>query len=222
MNPTGSGREPRRSRRDEYAEQTRRAVVVAARGLFAERGYFATTVNDIADASRVSPGTVYQQCGGKHGLLRTLMDQWTTSDLVQQTLDQVEVATSLPDVVEVLTASYREFWRRYDDIVQLVAATAAHDAEAMASLGQATERHRSALHTIARHVRRLGALPRHISDDDFTDIVLYHYGPQNGFHFTVSVLGWSEDRASEFLSAQFIYSLTAAAAPRQRKRPRDD
>ena len=67
-----------RSRRDEYAEQTREAVVASARALFAERGYFATTINDIAAASRVSPGTVYQQCGGKQGLLRTLMDTWTT------------------------------------------------------------------------------------------------------------------------------------------------
>ena len=201
-----------RSRRDEYAEQTREAVVASARTLFAERGYFATTVNEIAAASRVSAGTVYQQCGGKQGLLRTLMDSWTTSDLVQGTLDLFADCTSLDEVVAVLSDSYLQFWRRYDEIVQLVLATAAHDEAATQSLGQATLRHRGALYEIARKVRTLGTFPDTFTDEDFADITLYHYGPQNGYHFTVSVLGWSEDRAKQFLSRQFCNSLRDAAA----------
>jgi len=204
--------EGRRSRRDEYAEQTRQAVLTSARALFAERGYVATTVNDIAAASRVSPGTVYQQCGGKQGLLRRLMDEWTTSELVQGTLDVVESAESLDKLLIALADSYLEFWRRYDDIVQLVLATAAHDEGAAESLAQATARHRTALYEIARKVRRLGGFPGSFTDEDFADITLYHYGPQNGFHFTVTVLGWPEDRARDFISAQFSRSLADIAA----------
>lgn len=197
----------RRTRRDEYAEQTRQAVVDAARRLFADRGYLATTVNEIAAASRVSPGTVYQQCGGKQGLLHTLMDTWTTSDLVQGTLDQVNDTTTLDELLDVLSDSYLEFWRRYDDIVQLVLATAAHDGSAAGSLAEATVRHRSALHAIAGVARRYIVLPDDFTDDDFADLTLYHYGPHNGFHFTVTVLGWSQDRAQRFLRAQFSSSL---------------
>ncbi len=204
---------PRRSRRDEYAEQTRRDVVDAARTLFAQRGYFATTVSDIAAAARVSAGTVYQQCGGKQGLLRTLMDLWTTAPLVQQTLDAVHAADSLDEALRVLADSYLEFWRQFDDIVQLVAATAAHDAEATQSLTQAVIRHRTALHEIAQRIRELGAFAGSFSDEDFADITLYHYGPQNGYHFTVSVLGWTEERAREFLSAQFAHSLFELGSP---------
>ena len=208
---TDSRPEPRRSRRDEYAEQTRQAVVSAARSLFAERGYFATTVHEIAEASRVSPGTVYQQCGGKQGLLRTLMDQWTTSDLVQGTLDLVNSADSAEAALGVLADSYLQFWRRYDDIVQLVAATAAHDPDAAESLVQATVRHREALFEIARKLRDLGAFTDAISDEDFADITLYHYGPQNGYHFTVTVLGWPQERAREFISTQYARCLAEAA-----------
>lgn len=208
---TGPG--PRRSRRDEYAEQTRRDVVDAARSLFAQRGYFATTVSDIAAAARVSAGTVYQQCGGKQGLLRTLMDSWTTAPLVQETLDAVNAADTLDEALRVLADSYLEFWRQFDDIVQLVAATAAHDSEATEALTQAIVRHRTALHEIAQKIRALGAFTGSFSDDDFADITLYHYGPQNGFHFTVSVLGWTEERARDFLSAQFAHSLHAMATP---------
>jgi AcrR family transcriptional regulator len=49
-------------------------VVAAARRLFAENGFFQTKVEQIAKLSRVSPATVYAQCGGKQGLLRSLMD----------------------------------------------------------------------------------------------------------------------------------------------------
>lgn len=76
--------------------------------------------------------------------------------------------------------------------------------------------HRTALHEISRKLRALGALPDSMSDDDFADITLYHYGPQNGFHFTVSVLGWPEQRARDFISAQYAHSLSAPSpGPRQ-------
>ncbi len=96
-----------------------------------------------------------------------------------------------------------------DDIVQLVVAAAPHDPEATKSLGQAMVRHRSALHEIAQKMRHLGAFSPSLSDDDFADITLYHYGPQSGFHVTVTVLGWPEDRAREFLAAQFAHALSA-------------
>src|SRR5690349_7228744 len=134
----------RRSRRDEYAEQTRQAVVDAARALFADRGFFATTVNEIAEASRVSAGTVYQQCGGKQGLLRTLTDIWTTAPLVQQTLDVIDAASTLDEALDALADAYLGFFRYFDDIIQVVVATAPHDEEATAALADATVRHRTA------------------------------------------------------------------------------
>ena len=45
-----------RPRREEYADQTRAAVIAAARQLFAENGFFQTKVEQIAKLSRVSPG----------------------------------------------------------------------------------------------------------------------------------------------------------------------
>jgi AcrR family transcriptional regulator len=203
---------PRRTRRDEYAEQTRRAVVDAARILFAQRGYFATPVNEIAEASRVSAGTVYQQCGGKQGLLRTLMDIWTTSPLVQQTLDLIDAANTLDEVLEILADSYLQFHRQFDDIIQVIVGTAPHDAEASKSLAQASVRHRAALHEIARKVLKLRKFPASFSEDDFADLALYYYGPQNGFHFTVAVLGWSEERARHFIATEFRCSLLGQAA----------
>src|SRR5580698_7101712 len=78
------------SRREEYAEATRRAIVAAARRLFSERGYFATKVDEIAALARVAPATVYAVSGGKQGLLRTLMDIGTTAPVVAETIRDVQ------------------------------------------------------------------------------------------------------------------------------------
>jgi hypothetical protein len=61
------------SRRKEYAEATRQAIIAAARRLFSKRGYFGTKVYDIAPFARVSRATVYAVTAGKQGPLHTLM-----------------------------------------------------------------------------------------------------------------------------------------------------
>ncbi|HEU5029929.1 MAG TPA: TetR family transcriptional regulator [Spirillospora sp.] len=48
-----------KGRRAEYRELTRTAVLDAAAALFAEQGFTATTIDDVAGAARVGKGTVY-------------------------------------------------------------------------------------------------------------------------------------------------------------------
>jgi AcrR family transcriptional regulator len=61
---------PTRTRRTERAEATRARVVEAASRLFVERGYRATTIESVADASDVSVETIYKRFGNKAGLLK--------------------------------------------------------------------------------------------------------------------------------------------------------
>src|SRR5215813_11673836 len=94
------------SRRQEYAEATWRAVVAAARELFGDAGYSRTTVQQIARRARVSPATVYAQCGGKQGLLKTLMDFWTAGPLVLEIIEACEAAGSGAEKLHVLADGY--------------------------------------------------------------------------------------------------------------------
>jgi AcrR family transcriptional regulator len=57
---------------------TRTAILDAASALFAERGYVATTVDDIADAAHVAAGTVYTSVGDKAQLLEAVVHRFAT------------------------------------------------------------------------------------------------------------------------------------------------
>ncbi len=66
----------------------RAAVTEAARVLFLERGYAATTIEAISDRSDVPPATVYRLFSSKLGILKALLDLSIAGD------DQ---AVGLPD-----------------------------------------------------------------------------------------------------------------------------
>src|SRR5262249_28684955 len=88
-----TGRQP--PRREEYAHPTRQAIIDAARKLFAERGYFATKVDDIAGEARVAPATVYAVTGAKRGLLEELIRIWTTDPIVEATITHIGASSAI-------------------------------------------------------------------------------------------------------------------------------
>src|SRR5580700_9603601 len=66
------GAEPPAMLRSQHAEATRRAVLDAARSLFGRQGYAQTSVDEIADAARVTKGAVYHHFAGKEALFRAV------------------------------------------------------------------------------------------------------------------------------------------------------
>lgn len=69
------GPEPAGRLRAEHAEATRRAVLGAARSLFGRNGYAQTSVDEIADAARVTKGAVYHHFASKQELFRAVYAQ---------------------------------------------------------------------------------------------------------------------------------------------------
>jgi len=69
---------PRRRLR---ARATRIRVLDAARALFVERGYVATTIGAVAERADVSPETVYSTFGNKRSLLSELVDVAIAGDI---------------------------------------------------------------------------------------------------------------------------------------------
>ena len=58
----------------------RRAVIDAARTLFLERGYAATTVEAVSARADVPPATLYRLFASKLGMLKALLDTSIAGD----------------------------------------------------------------------------------------------------------------------------------------------
>lgn len=74
MRSMSSGAVPRRTQR-ERTETTTRALVAAARDLFAERGYEATFLDHVADAAGVTKGALYHHFASKKELFAAVFEQ---------------------------------------------------------------------------------------------------------------------------------------------------
>src|SRR5580692_10137808 len=105
------------SRREEYAEATRRAIVAAARRLFSGRGYFSTKVDEIAALARVSPATVYAVSGGKQGLLRTLIEAYARDPVIAATINRIEQRDDPLAIVRLVASVARSMREEWDDII---------------------------------------------------------------------------------------------------------
>lgn len=58
------------------SEQTKKRVAGAARALFVQKGYKATSIEDIVDATGSSKGNIYYHFKSKEGLFLYLTDEW--------------------------------------------------------------------------------------------------------------------------------------------------
>jgi AcrR family transcriptional regulator len=186
--------------REEYPDQTRAAVIAAARRMFAENGFFQTKVEQIAKLSRVSPATVYAQCGGKQGLLRSLMDSWTQAPVVVESYQESLAAADADLVMRTLSAAYLQITKQWGDVIRVVIDVAPHDDESGAVLAAAQRRHNRNLAEICRHLEDIGAFRDDVDARLARRIITYYYGI-DGLLRTREVFGWSLERSNEWLLA---------------------
>src|SRR6266567_3337439 len=62
------------SRHEEHLEDTRRGIIEAARALFTEQGYAATSIEEIVARARVTKGAMYHHFGSKEEVFRLVLD----------------------------------------------------------------------------------------------------------------------------------------------------
>jgi AcrR family transcriptional regulator len=99
----GEGGPAPRSRRDEYSDATRAALVESATRLFTERGYATTSLDQVAADARVTKGALYHHFPGKRALFEAVFD----------VLEQIAVSR--------ITAAARSKPDRWDGVLAAIA-----------------------------------------------------------------------------------------------------
>ena len=99
------------SLRDQHKELTKKRLVSAALELFAEHGYRATSVGDIAKAAGTTPTTFYRYFTGKSDLARLLQDEVNIEvGKSLQCLDEVKRPTR--QAIRNWVDQYGDMWHR--------------------------------------------------------------------------------------------------------------
>src|SRR5690349_12223867 len=142
----------------------RRAVVDAARTLFLDRGYVATTIDAISEHSDVPPATVYRLFSSKLGILKALIDVSIGGDdaavpmlerpRVRALNDDIDAATRVSGFVRV----GREVNARTLPVYRILVSAAGSDPDAAALLAELTRQRDEGQGQLARALARAGAL----------------------------------------------------------------
>jgi AcrR family transcriptional regulator len=190
-----------RGRRADYAALTRRAIIDTARTLFAAKGFFATTVDDIASGARVAPATVYAVGGGKHGLLRTLMDEWQNAPIIAATYEHIATLSDGEAILRATASGTREVREQWGDVMRIVLVTAPHDPRVAESLATVTGNYRKGMALTAQRLVDLGALKVDVSVAAATDILWFYFGYYSYLTLT-DENGWQLADAEKWLLGQ--------------------
>ncbi len=166
------------SRRQAQARETQRAIALAARELFIERGYIATSVRDIAEHAGVAVQTIYNLFEGKPEIMKRIGDIATVGDDEPVALaDRAEYQEliALTDPVELLERwidlSIRLFQRFEPLLPTLREASAADPVVAGYWRMNAMDNRYLGMAAVVKRLHELGALRDDLTVVTATDII---------------------------------------------------
>ena len=216
------------SRRQAQARATRLKVIEAARRLFTEHGYPATTIEAIAEAADVPLPTLYRLFGSKRALLATVLDTSFGGDdqpIAFANRPAVRAALAEPDPVAMVNAFariVREFMDRSSAIQHVLATAAQVDADAAGLLAEIRRQRHTGQSRIVAALEASGALDPSLDTSEAADIAYALLSPEVHRILTVE-RGWPADRYERWiarsLSALLRTSQRPLASPNRSARP---
>ena len=192
----------------------RAAVVAAARTLFLERGYGATTIEAISALSDVPPATVYRLFSSKRGILKALLDvSIAGDDEAVPMADRPHVRALLADPdprnkVAGFVANAAHVNSRTATIYRILVSAAASDPDAAALLDELTRQRQEGQGRIARSLARARALRPKLRERDAGDIIHALMSPEV-YGLLVVDRGWSPERYETWLTEALVDQLLA-------------
>ena len=157
--------EVRIDRRERMAQQTRGDILRAARRLFAERGYVATSINDIAEEARVAIQTIYARLGSKGGMLLALIDLIDKEAGVEPLAEDVTSATTPLATLRASVRLTRSFQERCGDIIDALFSAAGAEPELADAVAEGHRRHREGARITIDRIQELHGLRKDVAPE---------------------------------------------------------
>lgn len=183
----------------------RAAVVEAARRLFTERGYGATTIEAISELADVPPATVYRLFSSKHGILEALLDVSIVGDdeavamadrpEVQRLLAEDDPRRMLAGFVEISA----QVNARVAPLHRTLVTAAGSDPNAAALLDQLGRQRQTGQRLIARSLAGAGALRPELRERDAADVIHALMSPEL-YQLLVVDRKWKSGRYERWLT----------------------
>jgi AcrR family transcriptional regulator len=194
----------------------RGAVVQAARTLFLERGYPATTIEAISELSDVPPATVYRLFSSKLGILRALLDisvAGDDDDVPPEERPFVRALLADPDPRNQLSGFAgitSGIQSRTEPVYRILVSAAGSDPDAAALLAERTRHRQQNQSRIARHLADAGALRPELREREAADIIHALMSPEV-YRLLVGDRGWSREQYEQWLKGILIDQLLPPA-----------
>ena len=204
--PTTGGRGQARTR------LARRAVVAAARELFLDRGYAATTIDAISNLADVPPATVYRLFTSKLGILKALLDTSIGGD------DQALAMQDRPDVADLLTRTEptellagftgitAAINQRSNEVYRVLVSAAGSDIAAAQLLAETQQQRDRGQGELARGLARNGALCAGLRESDAADLIHALMSPEV-FRLLVIDRHWTLEQYQQWLAITLTQQL---------------
>jgi AcrR family transcriptional regulator len=192
------------SRRQAQARATRLGILEAAKALFVERGYPATTLDEIAQAANTSLPTLYRLFSSKRTLLKTVLDvSFAGDDEPTAFGDRPEVQAARTEseplaLIRAFARIGRDFMERSSAIMYVLATAAQVDPDAAQLLEDIRQQRRTGQSRIVDSISNLGALDPDLRFSDAVDMTYVALSPDVHRILTFEC-GWTADQYEHWL-----------------------
>jgi len=206
------------SRRQAQARATRLRVIEAAKRIFIEHGYPATTIETISEAAEVPLPTVYRLFGSKRALLTAVLNTSFGGDdqpIAFGDRPAVRAARAEIDAAKMVNAFARiarELMERSSDIQHVLATAAQVDADAAELLAEIRRQRHTGQSRIVAALDARGALDPGLDQTEAADIIYALLSPEVHRILTVE-RGWRADRYERWVARSLSTLLPAGQRP---------
>jgi AcrR family transcriptional regulator len=191
----------------------RRAVVAAARTLFLERGYAATTIEAISTFADVPPATIYRLFASKLGIVKALLDTSIARDDQPLTVPERPNVASLfsePDPIKLLAGFAgvtTAINQRTNDAYRVLVGAGGSDPAAAELLNEIQHQRNRGQSQIAHALDRSRSLREGLQEHDAVDLVHALMSPEV-YRLLVVDRSWPPDKYQQWLATTLIQQLT--------------